>query len=122
LKKESGAYKITMLHVCLSLCFPSITFDQNGRFYEIQQRGNAIEGDLHAIHFNPVAETIKKWRVFKLLRWMKNLYQSTWDYGILHSDMSQRMNNYEGHFVRYQKYQAGGRLVVKCVYFVLLWR
>jgi hypothetical protein len=28
-------------------------------FYEIQQNGNAIEGDLHAIHFNPVGKPFK---------------------------------------------------------------
>jgi hypothetical protein len=36
-------------------------------FYEIQQEGHAIEGDLDAIIFNAVAATILKWRTFKLL-------------------------------------------------------
>jgi hypothetical protein len=33
-------------------------------FYEIQYRGHAIEGDLDAVLFNPVASTIPKWRAF----------------------------------------------------------
>jgi len=37
-------------------------------FHDIQQRGDAIEGDLDAINFNPVALTILKWQTFKLLK------------------------------------------------------
>jgi hypothetical protein len=48
--------------------------------------GHATEGDLDAILFNPVASTIPKWRMFKLLRWMQNVHQSMWDHGILYAD------------------------------------
>jgi hypothetical protein len=58
-------------------------------FHEIQYGGHAIEGDLEAIVFNAVAAiTIPKWRTLKLLRWMHNLHQSTWDDGILYYDRS----------------------------------
>jgi hypothetical protein len=33
--------------------------------HEIQHRDHAIEGDLNAIFFNPVASTISKWQTFK---------------------------------------------------------
>jgi hypothetical protein len=59
-------------------------------FYEIQYRGHIIEGDLNAIHFNPVPSSISKWRAFKLLRWMQNLHQSMWDHGILYADRSSK--------------------------------
>jgi hypothetical protein len=39
-------------------------------FYEIQEGGHAIEGDLDVIIFNPITSTIPKW-------WMENLHQST---------------------------------------------
>jgi hypothetical protein len=55
-------------------------------FYEIQKDGHAIEDDLDAVLINPVPSTIPKWRTFKLLRWMQNLHQSTWDYEILYTD------------------------------------
>jgi hypothetical protein len=57
-------------------------------FYEIQYGGHAIEGDLDAVLFNAVPSTIPKWRTFKLLKWMQNLHQSTWDRGILYTDRS----------------------------------
>jgi hypothetical protein len=56
--------------------------------YEIQYGGHVIEGNLDVIHFNSVLSSISKWRSFKLLRWMKNLHQSTWDHGILYADRS----------------------------------
>jgi hypothetical protein len=34
-------------------------------FYEIQYEGDVIEGDLDAIHFNPVPSSISKWRAYK---------------------------------------------------------
>jgi hypothetical protein len=36
--------------------------------YEIEQGYHAIEGNLDAIIFNPLATTIQKWRTFKLLK------------------------------------------------------
>jgi hypothetical protein len=47
--------------------------------YQTQQGGHATEGDLDAILFNPVA-SIPKWRKSKLMRWIQNLHQSTWDH------------------------------------------
>jgi hypothetical protein len=35
---------------------------------------------------NSVASNIKKWRTFRLLRWMQNLYQSTWDHEIVYAE------------------------------------
>jgi TRAP-type mannitol/chloroaromatic compound transport system permease small subunit len=38
--------------------------------------------------YNAVAATILKWHTFKLLRWMQNLYQSTWVHDILYAGRS----------------------------------
>jgi hypothetical protein len=59
-------------------------------FYEIQQGGHAIEGNLETVLYNPVSSTIPKWRTFKLLWWMQNLHQSTWGHGILYTDRSSK--------------------------------
>jgi hypothetical protein len=59
-------------------------------FYEIQWQGHDIEGDLDAVLFNPVPSIITKWRTFKLLRWMQNLHQSTWDHEILYPERSSK--------------------------------
>jgi hypothetical protein len=59
-------------------------------FYEIQYGGHAIEGDLETVLINPVPSTIPKWRMFKLLRWMQNSHQSTWDHEILYTDRSSK--------------------------------
>jgi hypothetical protein len=32
-------------------------------FYEVQYGGHVIEGDLDAIHFNPVSSSISKWQL-----------------------------------------------------------
>jgi hypothetical protein len=63
------------LSVCLSLSVSSlITFEPVGRFlWNSVGRSHAIEGDLDAVHFNPVPSTIPKWWTFKLLRWIQNL-------------------------------------------------
>jgi hypothetical protein len=45
-------------------------------FHEIRQAGHAIEDDMKAIIFNPIASTILKWLKFKLLRWMQYIHQS----------------------------------------------
>jgi len=45
LKKESEADEITMLSVLCS----QLTFEQMFRFYENQQGGHVIEGDLYSI-------------------------------------------------------------------------
>jgi hypothetical protein len=66
-------------------------------FYEIQQAGHAIEGDLDAVVFNAVAATIPKWPTFKLLRWMHNLHQSTWDHASVYSG---RSSEYEQLLIR----------------------
>jgi hypothetical protein len=76
--------------VSLSVCPPQYLLNQLVDFYEVQWWGHAIESDLDAVLFNPVPSTIPKWQTFKLLRWMKNLHQSTWDHKILYTDRSSK--------------------------------
>jgi hypothetical protein len=55
-KKESEAYEITIVAVCLSVCQCVVSpknFKQLVDVHEIQQGGHAIEGDLDAILSNP---------------------------------------------------------------------
>jgi hypothetical protein len=74
---------------CIYLCLSHLsTFELVSSFSEIQWGGHAIEIDLHTIIFNLVASTIQKLRAFKLLRWMQNLPQSSWDREILYADRS----------------------------------
>jgi hypothetical protein len=40
--------------VRLSVCPPLITFEPLGNFHEIWYEGNAIQGDLDAVIFNPI--------------------------------------------------------------------
>jgi hypothetical protein len=49
-----------------------------------------IDATLH----NNVTSTIQKWQTFKLLSFMENLHQSTWDHDILYSANIQRINNF----------------------------
>jgi hypothetical protein len=56
--------------------------------YEIQKSGYAIDDDLKAIIFNPVATAIQKWGPFKLLRWLQNFHQSTWNHEALYAGRS----------------------------------
>jgi hypothetical protein len=85
LKKESEAYEITSLSVCLSVS-PLITFEPVGRFlWNSVGRSCHSRWPLHLLS-NPVSSTIPKWRTFKLLRWIQNLHQSTWDHEILYTD------------------------------------
>jgi hypothetical protein len=79
-------------------------------FYEIQWVCYAIESDLDAIIFNPVASTIPKWQTFKLLRWIQNFHQSVWDCVILYDD---RSTFNEPLFPKKQKYKHGGWLKFK---------
>jgi hypothetical protein len=79
------AYEITFLPARLSVP-PLINLNQLADFYGIQNRGHAVEGDPDAIPFNLIALTILKWRMFKLLRCMPNLRQSTWDHKMLYAD------------------------------------
>jgi hypothetical protein len=60
-KNERAANDITSL-LSVRLCVPPlITFKTIDRFYEIQQGGHAIEGDLDAINYNPITLMILKW-------------------------------------------------------------
>jgi hypothetical protein len=70
----------------LCVCPQHQLLNQLAHFHEMRYGGHATEGDLDAILFNPVASTIPKWWMFKLLRWMQNVHQSMWDHGILYSD------------------------------------
>jgi hypothetical protein len=56
----------------------------------MQYGGHAIEGDLDAVLLNPVTSTIPKWRTFKLLRWMQNMHQSTWDHENVYTGRSSK--------------------------------
>jgi hypothetical protein len=38
-------------------------------FHDIPQGGNAIQGDLDAVIFNPISSTILKWLRFKVVSW-----------------------------------------------------
>jgi hypothetical protein len=67
------------LSVLLSVCPPQLLWKKISIFYNNQQGGHAIEGDLDSIIFGPAASTISKW-TFKLLTWMQNLHYSTWDH------------------------------------------
>jgi hypothetical protein len=84
-------------------------------FYEIQYGGHAIEGDLVAVLFNSVPSTIPKWRKFKLLRWMQNLRQSTWEHDILYTDKSSKNEQLlmRPFLSKNKKYEHGGRLNVE---------
>jgi hypothetical protein len=87
-----------MLSVCQSVCIPQ-----------------KYLGDLNAVPFNPAVSTIPKLRTFKLLRWMKNLNQTTWEHD-MHAD---RSSNYKQPSLRpflqkyLQKYERGGRYKIK---------
>jgi hypothetical protein len=41
-------------------------------------------------YFIRVASNIPKWQIFKLLRWMLDLYQSMWDHEIVYADRSSK--------------------------------
>jgi hypothetical protein len=79
--------------VCPSVCVSphQQLLNQLVDFYEIQKEGHAIEVDLDVVLFNPVPSSIPKWRTFKLLRWMENLHQSTWDHEILRSSKGEQL-------------------------------
>jgi hypothetical protein len=49
-------------------------------FHKIQQEGHAIEGDISAMIFNPLASVILKRRTFRLLGWMQDLHLTALDY------------------------------------------
>jgi hypothetical protein len=55
-------------------------------FHEIWHRGNAIQGDLDAIIFNPTSSTILKWLRFKVVSWRHDVQPCTavvWDHLIV---------------------------------------
>jgi hypothetical protein len=70
LKKESEAYENTMLSV-------SVSTTNNANLHEINQMGHAIEGDLYAIFYNPIASTILKCQMFRRLEVNAKLDQVT---------------------------------------------
>jgi hypothetical protein len=72
------------------------------------------EGDLNTIIFNPVASTIPKWLMFKLLRQMQNLCQSMWNDNILYTDRSSKDEQLiKNHFCEKPKIKCGWQLKVK---------
>jgi len=51
-------------------------------FHEIWYGGNAIQGDLDAVIFNPISSTILKWLRFKVVSWRHDFQPCTamvWD-------------------------------------------
>jgi hypothetical protein len=66
-------------------------------------------------HINPVLSSIPKWRTFKLLRWMQNLHQSTWELEILCTDRSSKDEQLlmRPFLSKTKKYEHGGQLNVK---------
>jgi hypothetical protein len=55
---------------CLCVCLsPYQILDQVVDFYEIWYVCDAIQGDLDAIIFNPIAPAILKWLRFEFVRW-----------------------------------------------------
>jgi hypothetical protein len=61
-----------------------------------------------------VPSTIPKWRTFKLLRWMQNFHQLTWDHKILYTDRSSKDEQLLiNHFCKNKKYEHSDRLNVK---------
>jgi hypothetical protein len=69
-------------------------FNPSENFYVILYGSHAIQGDLNAIIFNPVASTIPKWQPLKFLTWMQNLHQSTHEHEILYADRSSKEDNF----------------------------
>jgi hypothetical protein len=67
-KNES---RLTKSPVCLSVCVcvPTTSNFCLVDFHEIWNGGNAIQGDLEAIIFNPIALIILKLLRFKVVRW-----------------------------------------------------
>jgi hypothetical protein len=80
LRKESEAYEITTLSVCVSVCvFHTNNLWMNKYIFMIllgrgEGGGYTIESDHDAITSNPVAWTIPKWRKLKLPRLMENMH------------------------------------------------
>jgi hypothetical protein len=65
-------------------------------------------------NFNVVAATIPKWRTFKLLRWMRNLYHSTQEHEIFYSDrFSEDEQLLIRPFCENEKLEYSGRLIFK---------
>jgi hypothetical protein len=102
--------------ICPSVCVsPLITFYPIGRV-----SWNSVGRSCHwrrsrRLTFNPVPSTIPKWRTFKLLRWMQNLHQSTWDHEILYTDTHSKDEKLliRPFLSKTKKYEYGGRLNVR---------
>jgi hypothetical protein len=69
---------------CLSVC-PVIYVSSNNQFWTNWKISMKIRSVVYHWRrtrhttINPVASTITKWQTFKLLRWIQNLHQLTWD-------------------------------------------
>jgi hypothetical protein len=83
--------------------------------YKIQEEGHAIEDNLDAVLSNPIPSAIPKWRTFKLLRWMQNFHQSTWEHEILYTDryLKDEQLLMRPFLSKTKKYEHGGQLNVK---------
>jgi hypothetical protein len=59
-----------------------MAFEPLGRFHEIWYLGNANQGDLDAIIYNPISSTVLKWLRFKVVSWRHDFQPCTamvWD-------------------------------------------
>jgi hypothetical protein len=79
-------------------------------FHELQQGCHAIEGDLDETFYNSVATSSPKWRIFKFLRWMQNMNQST-RYHEIYTEIFKGPTTFnEAVLVKSEKYERGRRL------------
>jgi hypothetical protein len=70
--KRSLIYEISSL----SICPPLIAFELTN-FHKLRQGDHATEDDIDTITVNPIASTILKWQLFKLLRWMQTAHHQS---------------------------------------------
>jgi hypothetical protein len=85
-ERTCNANEVTKLSFRVSL----ITFESVNRFLRNLVRKSG-HWRLSRRHTN-----FPTWQTFKLLRWMQNFHQPTWDHGILYADRSSE----DEHFVR----------------------
>lgn len=67
-----------------------------------------------SVLFLPNNISFRKWPSFEHVRWVQNLHKSTWNHGMLFTDISSNVEQLltRSFFVNHQKYEPGGRLDV----------
>jgi hypothetical protein len=76
---KNGKRKLVIRHAVCLCPSKNILLNHLIDFHEIQQRDCVIKYYLYIIIFNLIVSTVPKWRTFKVLRWMQNLHESTWE-------------------------------------------